>query len=53
MVSLYFLSGIMLLGMGVLGVYIGRIFNQVKGRPLYIVSEMAINCSSNQEKVGG
>lgn len=37
MVSLYFLSGILLFGMGVLGVYIGRIFNQVKQRPLYIV----------------
>ncbi len=39
MVSLYFLSGILLLGMGVLGVYIGRIFNQVKERPLYVVKD--------------
>jgi len=39
MVSLYFLSGILLFGMGVLGVYIGRIFNQVKARPLYVVRE--------------
>lgn len=37
MVSIFFLSGLNLLGMGVLGVYIGRIFNQVKGRPLYII----------------
>jgi len=37
MVSLYFLSGILLFGMGILGIYIGRIFNQVKERPLYIV----------------
>jgi polyisoprenyl-phosphate glycosyltransferase len=37
MVSLYFLSGILLFGMGVLGIYISRIFDQVKGRPLYIV----------------
>lgn len=29
MVSMYFLSGLMLSGMGLLGVYIGRIFNQV------------------------
>lgn len=40
MVSLYFLSGVLLLGMGTLGVYIGRIFNQVKGRPLYVVDEI-------------
>jgi dolichol-phosphate mannosyltransferase len=39
MVSLYFLSGILLFGMGVLGVYIGRIFNQVKGRPLYVIKD--------------
>ncbi len=39
MVSLYFLSGILLFGIGVLGVYIGRIFNQVKERPFYIVKD--------------
>ena len=39
MVSLYFLSGIILFGMGVLGAYIGRIFNQVKERPLYVVKD--------------
>ena len=38
-VSLYFLSGILLFGMGVLGIYIGRIFNQVKERPLYVVKD--------------
>ena len=40
MVSLYFMSGVLLFGMGVLGIYIGRIFNQVKGRPLYIVNDI-------------
>lgn len=39
MVSLYFLSGVLLFGMGVLGIYIGRVFNQVKGRPLYVVKD--------------
>jgi glycosyltransferase involved in cell wall biosynthesis len=38
-VSLYFLSGILLFGMGILGIYIGRIFNQVKERPLYVVKD--------------
>ena len=38
MVSIYFLSGILLFGMGVLGIYIARIFHQVKGRPLYVVN---------------
>ena len=36
-VSVTFLSGIQLLSLGVLGEYIGRIFAEVKGRPLYII----------------
>jgi len=35
--SLWFLSGLMLMVMGVLGLYIGKIFESVKNRPLYIV----------------
>ncbi len=37
--SLIFLSGVLLLGMGVLGEYIGRSYDEAKGRPLYIVAE--------------
>jgi glycosyltransferase involved in cell wall biosynthesis len=36
---LYFLGGLLLLNMGVLGIYIGRIFDEAKRRPLYVVSE--------------
>ena len=37
--SIWFLAGIILSSMGVLGVYIGKIYDGVKNRPLYIISE--------------
>ena len=39
MVSLYFVAGLLLANMGVAGLYIGRIFEEVKNRPLYLVRE--------------
>jgi len=42
-VSLYFLSGLILASIGIAGIYIGKIFNEVKGRPLYIVKETTNN----------
>jgi glycosyltransferase involved in cell wall biosynthesis len=38
-VSVMFFSGIQLMSLGVIGEYIGRIFSEVKRRPLYVVSE--------------
>ena len=38
-VSVMMLSGVQLLSLGVLGGYIGRIFAEVKRRPLYVVGE--------------
>ena len=41
-VVVLFFSGVQLLAIGVLGEYIGRIYNEAKGRPLYIVKAAAL-----------
>jgi len=33
------LSGFIIISLGVVGLYVGRIFDQVKGRPLFVVDE--------------
>jgi dolichol-phosphate mannosyltransferase len=42
-VASLFLGGVQLLSIGILGEYLGRIFEEIKGRPLYITEE-EINC---------
>lgn len=45
----FFLIGVMLLGIGLLGEYIGRIYQQVRGRPRYVVE--AILEQSPEQKI--
>jgi dolichol-phosphate mannosyltransferase len=39
MIVLLFFNGILLIVIGLTGVYIGKIFQQVKSRPLYVITE--------------
>jgi len=42
-VAVFFLGSVQLIAIGILGEYVGRIFDQTKGRPVFIVKEKSFN----------
>ena len=37
--SIWFVGGLIMMQLGVVGIYIGKIFDQVKGRPIFVVMD--------------
>jgi dolichol-phosphate mannosyltransferase len=50
--SVFFLGSVQLFSIGILGEYIGRIYDEVKNRPLYTLSEVAGFTSPGQLDIG-
>lgn len=56
--SLYFIGGLILVNLGVVGVYIGKTFDEAKGRPLYLIARQtnsygvgeSVPCRPKQER---
>ena len=50
MASIWMLGGIQLLGLGIVGEYIGKIYNETKRRPRFIIEQILDTNDAEQEK---
>lgn len=47
-VSLYFLAGIIISTLGVVGIYLGKVFEEAKNRPIYIINRTTGNVATSE-----
>lgn len=50
MVSIYFIGGLIFFNFGILGLYIGKVFNETKGRPLYLIQDKTESFHEKDER---
>lgn len=50
--SVFIVGGLTIMTLGVVGLYVGQIFRQVKGRPLYILSSVTGTCDEDSGTKG-
>jgi len=48
MVTILFLGGLILFSLGIVGIYLGKVYESAKGRPRYIVSEFIEQKDNNE-----
>jgi dolichol-phosphate mannosyltransferase len=51
-VSIYFVGGLIMMVLGIIGIYIGKMYNETKHRPLYIVAD-SVGFRRVPESLGG
>jgi dolichol-phosphate mannosyltransferase len=51
MVSIYFIGGLIFVNLGLVGLYIGKIFNETKSRPLYLIDEVTWDQQNTDHQV--